>query len=308
MSTALGTSLAGLRLKTPLIAASGTFGYGAELKGVADYSGIGAITAKTVTPEPRAGNAPPRVLETPSGMLNSIGLENPGAGTFIAEKLPELAKLGIPVIVSVAGKTEGEYGDMCAMMRGLPGIAAVEVNISCPNVKQGGQAFGADPWAAAAVTAACRKSWPGTLIVKLTPNVTDLVLVGKAVEGAGADALTAVNTFKGMAIDIGRRKPYLGGVTGGLSGPAIRPLAVRCVWELSGGVKVPIIASGGAATGADAIEFIMAGATAVSIGTATFIDPSAITRIAREIEAWMDGKGVKSIDELVGAARKREER
>jgi dihydroorotate dehydrogenase (NAD+) catalytic subunit len=303
MTPSLETTLAGLKLKTPLIAASGTFGYGTELKGLADYSGIGAITAKTVTPEPRNGNAPPRIIETPSGMLNSIGLENPGAKAFLEEKLPELARLGIPVIVSVAGKSEEEYAGMCGMMRGLPGISAIEVNISCPNVKQGGQAFGADAGTAGAVTRVCRKAWPGPLIVKLTPNVADLAPVGRAVEDGGADAITAVNTFKGVVIDIRARKPHLGAVTGGLSGPAIRPLAVRCVWELAGAVRIPLIASGGARSGEDVVEFMMAGASAVSVGTATFVDPSAISRIAGELAGWMGENGIASTKELIGAAR-----
>jgi len=307
MTSSLRTRLAGLDLRTPLIAASGTFGYGTELEAIADYSGLGALTTKTVTIEPRTGNAPPRVLETPSGMLNSIGLENPGARAFIDEKLPALGKLGIPVFASVAGASEGDYEKVCGMMKGNPGIAAIEVNISCPNVKQGGQAFGANPAAAAAITRLCRKAWAGPLIVKLTPNVTDITEIGKAVEGAGADALTAVNTFKGMAIDIRSRKPWLGAVTGGLSGPAIRPLAMRCVWELAGAVEVPVIASGGVVAGVDAIEFIMAGATAVAVGMATFIDPSAITRIAGEMEAWMGKNGVTCVEELVSAARRNDE-
>ncbi|MCU0607053.1 MAG: dihydroorotate dehydrogenase [Candidatus Edwardsbacteria bacterium] len=297
----LSVSFAGLRLKNPVIAASGTFGYGTEYRGLA--AAFGAIVTKTVTAAPRAGNAPPRLCETRSGMLNSIGLANVGIEAFLRDKLPALAGCGTVVIANIAGNDVAEYGALARRLDDAPGVAAIEVNISCPNVKQGGAAFGADPAAAAAVTRAVKRATALPVIVKLSPNVSDIAPVARAVAAAGADALSLINTLFGMRIDIERRRPSLGNVTGGLSGPAIMPVALYHVHRACRAVGIPVIGLGGIATAADAVEFMLAGAAAVQIGTATFVDPAAVRSVARGIAGYCRRQGLSRAAEITGGLR-----
>lgn len=294
----LSVTIAGLRLKNPVIAASGTFGYGTEYRGLA--AAFGAIITKTVTMAPRPGNPPPRLYETRSGMLNSIGLANVGIDAFLRDKLPALAGCGTVVIANIAGNDAGEYGALARRLDGAPGIAAIEVNISCPNVKQGGAAFGSDPAAAAAVTRAVRRATSLPVIVKLSPNVSDIAPVAQAVAAAGADALSLINTLFGMRIDIERRRPMLGNVTGGLSGPAIMPVALYHVHRACRAVAIPVIGLGGIATAADAVEFMLAGAAAVQIGTATFVDPAAVRSVARGIAGYCRRHGLSRAAQVTG--------
>lgn len=286
------------------MAASGTFGYGDEISGDWNLEGFGAIVVKSLTLEPREGNPPPRIAETPAGMLNSIGLQNIGVERFLADRLPGLAAAGIPIIVNVAGRDIEEYRKVCSLLREAEGVAALEINISCPNVKAGGIEFGRDAEAAKKVTAATKEAWGGRIIVKLSPNVTDICAIAKAAEGGGADAITVANTFLGMAIDVREKRPALNNIFGGLSGPAIKPLALRCVWEAVGAVSIPVIGNGGIGNGADAAEFLLAGAGAVAIGTANFGDPEAAKRIARELSEYMDEQGFAEMGDIIGAARK----
>jgi dihydroorotate dehydrogenase (NAD+) catalytic subunit len=284
-------AIAGVRFKNPVIAASGTFGYGKEYEGILDIARLGGICTKGLTLHPRSGNTGRRLHETPSGLLNSIGLENPGIAAFIERELPALRALGPVVIANLSGGSVEEYVEGAALL-GRSAIDMIELNISCPNVKAGGIAFGLDPGAAASVTGPVRRAAPDKpLMVKLSPNAPDLVAVARAVTGAGADALVLVNTFKGMAIDIKQRRPVFENLSAGLSGPAIRPLALRMVWELFDAVKVPIVGLGGRCRTEDALEFLMAGARAVQVGSATFARPPVMTEIIDGIEAYMRREG-----------------
>jgi dihydroorotate dehydrogenase (NAD+) catalytic subunit len=293
--------LAGIKMRNPVMTASGTFGYGAEFADYMNLESIGAMITKGLSLKPKAGNATPRIVETPGGMLNAIGLQNVGIDAFISQKLPYLKKVATPVIVNVYGNTLEEYGEVASRLDGLPGVAGIEVNISCPNVKQGGIVFGTDPQAAREVVSLVRKNTSKPLIVKLSPNVTDVVLMARACADAGADALSLINTLTGMAIDLERRRPILANVTGGLSGPAIKPVALRMVWQVAKSVKLPIIGIGGIMNARDALEFILAGATAVEVGTASFLDPSAAQTIARDMEQYLADNGIASISSMIGA-------
>jgi dihydroorotate dehydrogenase (NAD+) catalytic subunit len=294
----------GLKLANPVMTASGTFGYGMEYEHLFDIQKLGAIVCKGTTLEPRDGNPQPRIVETAGGILNSIGLQNVGIETLIREKAPVWAKWRVPVIVNIAGKSIQEYETLAARLDGVAGVSGIELNISCPNVKAGGMEFGADAKSAAKVTAAVRKATTLPLIVKLTPNTADICVIAQAVVEAGADALCLINTLRGMAIDMQSRKPVLGNVFGGLSGPAIKPVALAMVYQVAGVVDVPVIGCGGISTGTDAIEFIMAGATAVEIGTENFRNPCAPMDIIKGIEDFCRKHRVKDIRDLVGVARK----
>lgn len=301
----LETELAGIRLKTPVLVASGTFGYGEEFAPHADLRRLGGIIVKSLTLKPREGNPPPRLVETTAGLLNSIGLQNVGVDAFIADRLPDLLFLDVPIIANVAGSDAPEYEAVCRKLKGVEGVAAVELNVSCPNVKRGGMQFGIDPKLTRDLTRRAKRAFRGPLIVKLSPNVSDIAAIARAAEAGGADALSLVNTFLGMAIDAGARRPVLPGPFGGLSGPAIKPLALRCVWQAAEAVKVPILGMGGIMTGEDAVEFILAGASAVAVGTANLVEPAAAIRVTEEIREYMRGNGVERVETLVGAARRR---
>lgn len=297
--SALNVSLNRLSLKNPILVASGTFGYAKEMTAFVDFGQLGGIIPKTVTPQPRPGNPPPRTVETASGMLNSIGLDNDGFDQFVAEKLPYLTGLGTSIIVNIAAKANDDFRRMAARLNEVSGVAAIELNISCPNVS-GGVDFGTDPELAAEVVAAVRSSCSIPVIAKLTPNVTSVVPIAKAVAEAGADAVSLINTFQGMAIDWKRRRPVLGNVLGGLSGPAIKPLALRIVWQVSQQVKIPIIGIGGIQSIDDVMEFLLAGATAVQVGTANFYNPSLANQLIRELPAALSTLGASSVAEIVG--------
>jgi dihydroorotate dehydrogenase (NAD+) catalytic subunit len=299
----LQVELAGLVLKNPVMVASGTFGYGREYAEYFDLGILGAVMVKGVSLEPWPGNPPPRIAETPAGMLNAIGLQNPGVDYFITHDLPWLVDQGVTTIVNIVGKTVEEYAAVAARLDQAPGVAALEVNISCPNVKEGGIAFGTDPQMAADVIAAVADSTELPVIAKLSPNVTDITAIAKAVADAGADIISLINTLLGMSIDVDRRKPVLANVMGGLSGPAIRPVAVRMVWQVYQSVDVPIIGMGGIMTTRDALEFILAGATAVAVGTATFRNPTAAVEIIQGLADYCEQHGL-SIRRLVGAAHR----
>ncbi|MGC8875139.1 MAG: dihydroorotate dehydrogenase [Chloroflexia bacterium] len=294
-----------LRLRNPVMVASGCFGYGLEYGRLLDIQQLGAIVTKGTTLRPRAGNPPPRLVETPSGLLNSIGLQNPGVETVVAEYAPIWAQWSVPVIVNIAGETVDEYAELARRLDEVPGVAGLEVNISCPNVDAGGLAFGTDPRMAAEVTRAVRRATSLPLLVKLTPNVGDIMAVASAVVAEGADALTLVNTLRGMAMDVEARRPVLPRGIGGLSGPAIRPIALAMVYEVAGVVDVPVVGVGGIVSARDALEFLLAGATAVQVGTACFLDPQAPLRVLEGIVGWMQEKGVGSIGELIGAGRQK---
>jgi dihydroorotate dehydrogenase (NAD+) catalytic subunit len=297
----MSVEVAGIKMRNPVMTASGTFGYGAEFADYLDLESIGAMITKGLSLRPKAGNPTPRIVETPGGMLNAIGLQNVGVDAFIEQKLPYLSKVATPVIVNLYGNTLEEYGEVAARLDGLTGVAGIEVNISCPNVKQGGIVFGTDPLAAQEVVRLVKRNTSKPVIVKLSPNVTDVVLMARACADAGADALSLINTLTGMAIDLDRRRPILANVTGGLSGPAIKPVALRMVWQVAKCVTVPIIGIGGIMNARDALEFILAGATAVQVGTASFLDPSAAQTIAREMEQYLSEKGISSLSSMIGA-------
>jgi dihydroorotate dehydrogenase (NAD+) catalytic subunit len=298
----LSITLGRLHLANPILVASGTFGYAREMAGVVDFSRLGAIIPKTVTRQPRAGNAPPRTVETPSGMLNAIGLDNDGIEHFIHHHLPYLRTLPTAIIANIAGKNEQEFIDMAGMLAGETGIAALELNLSCPNVA-GGVDFATDSQVTARVVRGVREACPFPVIAKLTPNVTDIAVIARAAADAGADAVSLVNTFVGMAIDWRRRRAILGNRTGGLSGPAIKPLALRMVWHVAQKVPVPIIGIGGIATLDDVMEFLVAGASAVQLGTVNFYDPTASVRIVESLPAALAQLGVGSVREVVGRLR-----
>lgn len=300
--SSLATNFLGISMKNPIMGASGTFGFGLEISQYMDIHDVGAIIGKGLSPVPWPGNDGVRIAETPAGMLNSIGLENPGAPAFKKDILPRVKELGVPFIANMVGKTVDEYAE-CARLLSVPGIAALEVNISCPNVKEGGAAFGTDPGQAAAVTRAVKNATTLPVIVKLSPNVTDIVPVAQAVEAAGADAVSLINTLLGMAIDAETRTPVLGNKTGGLSGPAIKPVALRMVWQCAHAVHIPVVGLGGIMTGRDVAEFMIAGASCVEVGTANIQNPTAISRIAAEFNEWCDKNGVEDPQELVGSLR-----
>lgn len=289
----------GISMKNPVIAASGTFGFGLEYKDYMDLGEVGAISLKGLSAEPWSGNQGVRVAETPSGMLNCIGLENPGVEYFKAHYLPELRAYDVPLIANIVGKTEEEYGAVAEALS-VPGIAAFEMNISCPNVKNGSLAFGTHPETAAEVTRIVKQHTDLPVMVKLSPNVTDIVSIARAVEEAGADAISVINTLLGIAIDLRTRRPVLGNVTGGLSGPAVKPVALRMVWQVSRAVHIPVCGLGGIMTGTDAAEFMVAGASTVQVGTATIASPDAIPRITRELAAWCEANGIDQVSDLTG--------
>jgi dihydroorotate dehydrogenase (NAD+) catalytic subunit len=292
----------GLLLSNPVIAASGTFGYGTEHAQVIDIQRLGAIICKGTTLNSRPGNPQPRLAETACGLLNSIGLDNIGVKAVIEDKAPIWAQWHVPVLVNIAGESIEEYVELARMLEGVAGISGIEVNISCPNVKAGGMEFGVSAEAAAAVTAAVRRGTSLPIIVKLSPNVTDIVEIARAVVNAGADALSLINTPKGMAIDISKRQPILGGISGGLSGPAIKPIAIYKVYQVAQEVAVPIIGCGGIASADDALEFIMAGASAVQVGTAILVNPHAPLDVLNGLERFMEREGIGGLGQLIGAA------
>jgi len=275
MKPDMSVKIAGLTLRNPVMTASGTFGYGEEFAEYLNLERIGAFVMKGLSLKPRAGNPTPRIVETPGGMLNAIGLQNVGIEAFIAKKVPFLRTVQTPAIANFFGSTVEEYAEMARRLDRIPEIAGLEINISCPNVKHGGIVFGTDPKSAGKVVSACRAATSKTLIVKLSPNVTDVVCMAQACADAGADALSLINTLTGMAVDLKRRKPVLANITGGFSGPAIKPIALRMVWQVAQAVKLPLIGIGGIMNATDALEFILVGATAVQVGTASFINPSA---------------------------------
>ena len=298
----LETKIGKLQLRNPILTASGTFGYGEEIADLIALDQLGGIICKTVTRRPRAGNPPPRTCETAAGMLNAIGLQNVGVEAFIREKMPYLRGCGAPVIVNIAGESVEEFAFLCRALSEVEGIAALELNISCPNVAHGLD-FATDPAITEEVVARCQRSTNLPVWVKLSPNVTNIADIARAAEAGGADALCVANTFVGMAIDIKRHRPRLSNGTGGLSGPAIKPLALRAVWQCAGAVSVPIIGIGGITTAADAVEFLLAGASAVQVGTATFVRPDAATTIAAGIGNYLEENKFSSPSEIVGLAR-----
>jgi len=299
----LGVKIGPLELKNPVLTASGTFGYGQEFSPLIDLNKLGGIVVKGISLKPREGNPPPRIVETPCGMLNAIGLANPGIEAFINEKLPRLRELNTAVIVNIYGHTVDEYGSVAAGLKGVEGIAAIEVNISCPNVEHGGMAFGVDPDISARVTERVLEESDKPVIVKLSPNVTDIKSVARAVEKAGAHALSLINTLTGMVIDIERREPMLANVFGGLSGPAIRPVALYMVYQVVGAVSIPVIGVGGIMNYRDALEFLMAGARAIQVGTANFISPKSALDIIDGLRTFCREQGISGIGEIIGTLR-----
>lgn len=296
----LDVNIGSLHLKNPVLTASGTFGYGEEFADFIDLNRLGGFIVKGTTLNPREGNDYPRMVETPSGMLNAVGLQNKGVDYFIDHIYPRIADLDTQIIVNVSGAKISDYVAVAEKLAPLDGINAIEVNISCPNVKQGGMAFGTTCSGASDVTRAIRTAYPKTMIVKLSPNVTDITEIARSVEAEGADAVSLVNTFMGMAIDVERQRPYLSTITGGLSGPAIRPIAVRMVWQVAHAINIPIIGLGGIMNGRDAIEFLLAGAKAVEIGTANFIDPSITIKIIQEIDDYCARHSISDINDIIG--------
>jgi dihydroorotate dehydrogenase (NAD+) catalytic subunit len=297
MTVDMGVAVAGMKLRSPVLAASGAFGYGTEVP-LLDRRALGGMVSKGIFLRPRAGTPPPRIVETPSGMLNAIGLQGPGVEALIRDYAPQWASWDFPVLVNINGESVSEYGELAGRLDGVPGVAGFEINISCPNVEQGGLYFGNDPRAAAAVTEAVRKRTVLPVWVKLTPMVTDIGVIARAVEGAGADALCAVNTFVGMSIDLNASKPRLSFRTGGLSGPAIRPLAVHLAHQAARAVKIPVVGIGGVISAEDALEFLVAGCSAVQVGTATFVNPQAIAQIYDGIAKHMKSRGITSLADL----------
>ena len=296
----LNVNIGSLQLKNPVMTASGTFGYGSEFADFMDLSSLGGIVVKGTTLHAREGNDYPRMAETPSGMLNAVGLQNKGVNYFAEKIYPQIKDCGTEVIVNVSGATVSDYVGVAERLRELDRIRAIEVNISCPNDKQGGMAFGTTAKGAASVAAALRRAWDRTLIVKLSPNVTDITEIARAVEDEGADSVSLINTLMGMAIDVERRRPCLSTITGGLSGPAVRPIAVRMVWQVAKAVKIPVIGLGGITCGRDALEFLMAGATAVQVGTANFLDPAVSAKIVNEIQDYCTRNKIADIREIIG--------
>jgi len=298
----ISVNLGGLIMNNPVAVASGTFGYGREYEDFIDISTIGAIIVKGTTQTPRPGNPAPRIVETPAGMLNSIGLENPGIDVFLNEYLPYLQERKCTVIANIAGNTVEEYAEMAARIEGHDGVGAIELNISCPNVKQGGLQFGTDPELVFQVVNAVKQNSTLPVIPKLSPNVTDIVAIARAAQAGGADALSMINTLMGMAVDVQKRKPLLGNIFGGLSGPAIKPVALRMIYQVYREVDLPILGGGGIISFTDALEFMMVGATAVSIGTGNFVNPRLATDIVEGLKDYMQQNGIKKVGEIVGAA------
>lgn len=296
----LAVNVAGIRMKNPVMTASGTFGYAQEFEQYMDLNRLGALVVKTITRLPRPGNPPPRIVETPAGMLNAIGLQNVGIEGFIREKLPYLRRLQPPLIVNVAGESVEDFRELTKRIGDQEGVAGIELNVSCPNVA-GGLDFSTDPQLAYRVVKAAREATPLPLIPKLSPNVTDIAVIAQAVAEAGADAISLINTLVGMAVDVRTRRPRIGNVTGGVSGPAIRPIAVRMVWQVARAVRLPIIGMGGILTAEDALEFMIAGATAVAVGTANFIDPEAPVRVIEGLEQYCTANGIQDVRQLIGS-------
>jgi dihydroorotate dehydrogenase (NAD+) catalytic subunit len=296
----LTTNIAGLVMKNPVMTASGTFGYGLEFADVVNLEEIGGIIVKGTTLNPREGNDYPRMYETASGMLNCVGLQNKGVDYFCKNIYPQIKDIDTNMIVNVSGNTPEDYAECAARINELDNIPAIELNISCPNVHQGGMAFGVTTEGARSVVKAVREAYKKTLIVKLSPNVTSITDIARCVEDAGADAVSLINTLMGMAIDIEKRRPVLSISTGGLSGPAVKPVALRCVWQVAKAVKVPVIGLGGIMNERDAIEFLLAGASAIEIGTANFVDPAVSVKVANGINEWLDKHGCASVQEIIG--------
>lgn len=297
----LSVKLGNLSLQNPVMTASGTFGYGKEFKDLVDLDRLGGVIVKGLSLQPSKGNPPPRIAETPCGMLNAIGLENVGLEAFLQDKVSFLKALKTPVLANIYGTDVESYSELAARLNDIETVAGIEVNISCPNVKQGGIAFGSDPATAYEVTRAIRARYDGLMMVKLSPNVTDITQIAVAVADGGADSISLINTITGMAIDIQTRKPKIANITGGLSGPAIRPVAVRMVWQVAQAVSLPLVGIGGIMTAADALEFIIAGATAIQVGTANFINPRATEQIIDGIERYLIEHSIASVRELVGS-------
>ncbi len=298
----MAVTLAGMTMKNPIVVASGTFGFGREYGKFFDISELGGICVKGLTPQRREGNPPPRIAETPMGMLNSVGLQNPGVDAFIANELPELKKHDLKIIANISGNTPEEYGEMCEKLSAA-GVDMIEVNISCPNVKAGGLAYGTRPELAAEVTGVAKAHAAVPVMIKLSPNVTDITEIARAVEGAGADAISLINTIRGMRIDVNTRRPILKMNTGGLSGPAVFPVAVRMVWEVANAVKVPILGMGGVSTGKDAAEMMLAGATAVAVGAACFTEPYAPIHVRNGLREIAQAQKLSKVSELTGAVQ-----
>jgi len=296
----LSVRLGSLHLSNPFVAASGCFGYGVEYADTVDLASLGGVAVKGLFLEPREGHPPPRIVETPAGMLNAIGLQGVGVRAFVADQLPELRRLGATVIVNICGSTLTEYTEVARVLSDAEGVGALELNISCPNIREGGIEFGCSLTGTYDVVSEVRKVTTLPIIPKLTPNVTDVASFARAAEEAGADAVSLVNTFLAMAIDVETRRPKLSNIVGGLSGPAIRPIAVRMVWECHRAVKIPIFGMGGIATVDDAVEFIIAGATAVQVGTANFVDPFIWAKLITGLEAYLDRHGLERVTDLVG--------
>lgn len=296
----LNVHIGGLELKNPVMTASGTFGYGTEFSDFIDLSRLGGILVKGTTLHPREGNPYPRMAETPSGMLNAVGLQNKGVDYFISHIYPEIQDIDTNILVNVSGSTIEDYVATAEKIAALDKIPGIELNISCPNVKEGGMAFGTSCMSAASVVKAVRRAYPKTLIVKLSPNVTNISEIACAVEAEGADSVSLINTLMGMAIDAEKRRPVLSTVTGGLSGACVKPIALRMVWQVAKAVKIPVVGLGGIMNATDAIEFLLAGATAVEIGTANFIDPQITVKVVEGIEAYLDRHGYKSVQEIIG--------
>ena len=296
----LSTQIHDITLRNPVMTASGTFGYGEEFTDFIDLSRLGGIVVKGTTGQRRQGNAYPRMAETPAGMLNAVGLQNVGVDTFCPEVYPRIRHYDTNILVNVSGSSIEEYCDVAAKIDVLDAIPGIELNISCPNVKQGGMGFGTRPEMAAQVVEAVRRVYHKTLVVKLTPNVTSIVDIARAVEGAGADALSLINTLLGMAVDVERQRPMLSTVTGGLSGPCVKPVAVRCVWQVAHAVQIPVIGMGGIVTAADALEFLLAGAKAVEVGTANFLDPRTTVHIVEGLEDYCRRHNISDINEIIG--------
>lgn len=303
VSNALGINLVGIEMRTPLLSASGTFGFGEDFADFLDFERVGAFVVKGLTCEPRRGNAGRRIAETPAGMLNCIGLQNPGIEKFLQEILPRIKQYDVPVIANINGNVVEDYAYLAEALD-KSGVAGIEVNISCPNTQHGCMAFGVVPETAAAVTAAVKAKTSLPVIVKLSPNVTDITVIAKAVEAAGADAVSLINTLVGMAIDTKTWRPVLGNVVGGLSGPAVKPVALRMVWQTAQAVKIPVIGMGGIASALDAVEFLLAGAQAVAIGTTNFVNPSAMNDIATDLAAYLESRGLNHVSQLIGQIRK----
>jgi len=299
----MAVSIGRLRMVNPVMVASGCFGYGEEISRFYPLSKLGAIMVKGTTLEPRPGNPPPRMAETPAGMLNAIGLQNVGVDAFLKDKLPFLRKAGVPCVVNINGRTVDEYAELARRLEGVPGIGALEVNISCPNVKEGGIEFGSTVEGAVRVVTMVRKSTSHTLITKLSPNVTDVRSVARACVDSGSDALSAINTVVGMAIDAQTRRPMLRNVTGGLSGPAVKPIGLRVIYQVAQAVKVPLVGMGGIVTGEDAAEYLLAGATAVAVGTANYLEPQAALKVVQGLAAYLKAQKVADVHEIIGGLR-----